>query len=311
MDGPLLLAILGSTASGKSALALQIAKELRGEIVNCDAMQMIRFLDIGTAKPSQAEREQVSHHLYDIIDPDGFFSAGAYMKAARRTCREIASRDRVPIVVGGTGLYFRALLDGIFEGPGRSEEIRRRLMRAADRKGNQFLHSMLLRKDPEAALRIQPGDRVRTIRALEVYFVTGKAISELQKTKRSLSDFTILKYGLRVPREDLYDRINRRVVAMFRRGLLREVELLMERGYSPGAKGFEALGYRHALAVLRGKITLEEAIERTQRDTRRYAKRQMTWFRSEHGVQWLDGVGEDPAVEKHLLAWVQKEGERF
>ena len=299
---PLLLAVLGPTASGKSALALRLAEENSGEVVNCDAMQMIRYLEVGTAKPSREERLRVPHHLYDIVDPDERYSAGRYVVDARRVCREITSRENLPIIVGGTGLYLRVLLDGIFAGPARSEEIRTRLRNIAARKGAAYLHRILERRDPEAALKIEENDLIRLVRALEVWFVTGEPISALHGQREPLEGYSVLKLGLDMPREDLYDRINRRVERMFESGLLEEVEALIERGYRPAAKGFEAIGYRYAVAVLRDEIREAEAIELTQRDTRRYAKRQLTWFRKEDDVKWISGPGESLEAAEAAMA---------
>ncbi len=299
---PLLIVILGPTASGKSTLALRVAPELGGEIVNCDSMQMVRHLEIGTAKPSLEERHRVPHHLFDLVGPDEYFSAGTYMQEARRLCREIAARGRTPLVVGGTGLYLRVLLEGIFSGPGRSEDVRRRLDRIVLRRGSPVLHRILARRDPLAAAAIEPGDRVRVVRALEVLLLTGRQMSRLQPEVRPLEGFRIVKVGLEVPRPELYGRINLRVNRMFAGGLLEEVAHLLDLGYAPSAKAFEALGYRHAVAVVRGEMSLERAIELTQRDTRRYAKRQLTWFRREKNVRWLHVAGDDPSAREQFLS---------
>jgi tRNA dimethylallyltransferase len=299
---PLLIAIVGPTASGKSALALATATALDGEVVNCDAMQIYRRVEIGTAKPSGEQRRMVPHHLYDIADPDEVYSAGRYMVEARRVCREIAGRGRRPIVVGGTGLYLKSLLEGVFSGPARSDELRRRLHRVADRKGPQLLHRWLQRRDPRSAARIQPLDRIRLVRALEVYLIAGAPISSLHSRREPLGGFTILKVGLRLPRADLYARINRRVEEMYRLGLIEEVRRLLEAGFSPESKVFEALGYRHAFGVLKGELSREAAIDLTCRDTRRYAKRQMTWFRRETDLHWVDSPGEDARAVAQLVA---------
>jgi tRNA dimethylallyltransferase len=293
--------VIGPTSSGKSSLAVNLALELGGEIVNCDAMQMYRRMEIGTAKPTAEQRSIVPHHLYDTIEPDGYYDAGRYMTEGRETCERIAARGRLPIVVGGTGLYLRALLDGLFSGPGRSEAVRRRLRQIGERKGPGYLHRLLLRRDPMAAARIRPGDAVRIVRALEVYFTTGRRISELQPRRQPLEGFLVVKVGLNLPRDQLYDRINRRVAWMFEAGLVAEVEKLLEEGYSPDSKGFEALGYRHAIAFLRGDLTREEVILLTSRDTRRYAKRQMTWFRKEKDIHWISQPGEEPEALREAL----------
>jgi len=305
-----LIAILGPTASGKSELAVNLALRLGGEIVNCDAVQMVRHLNIGTAKPTPEQKNLVPHHLFDIIDPDQSYSAGAYMSDARRICRAISGRGAVPIVVGGTGLYLRALLEGIFEGPKGSATVRSRLKRIGERKGTRYLHGLLGKKDPEAALKVQPNDLIRVIRALEVIVLTGRTISDLQEKRKPLRGFEVLKVGIRVPRERLYDRINRRVEAMYQKGLLEEVRSVIEMGYSPSSKGFEALGYRYAAAVLKQEMTLEQAIKLTQRDTRRYAKRQLTWFRREENVLWIAGPGEKQGAAAEVLMLLEGLGER-
>jgi tRNA dimethylallyltransferase len=296
-----MIALVGPTGSGKSALAVEAALRIRGEIINCDSMQLYRRLHIGTAKPTDEQRRLVPHHLYDRIEPDQVYSAGQYMAEARHLCRDVAARGRIPLVVGGTGLYLNALLEGVFEGPGRSEELRSRLHSISERRGSAYLHRLLVRRDPVAAARIPPGDRIRLVRALEVFFATGEPISRLQSARVPLSGFSVVKVGLDVPREELYARINRRVEQMFRSGLLDEVEGLLLSGYSPDLKAFEALGYRAAVAVLRGGLTLEEAIEQTKRDTRHYAKRQMTWFRREPDLRWIPLAGEDPRALTFLL----------
>jgi tRNA dimethylallyltransferase len=264
-------------------------------------MQLYRKLNIGTAKPTDRQRALVPHHLYDVIEPDEVYSAGRYMIEAREICRQIAARGKTPLVVGGTGLYLRALLEGVFEGPGRTEELRRRLHGIADRRGSAYLHKLLTKRDPEAAARIAPADRIRLVRALEVFFATGAPISLLQPARRPLQDFDIIKIGLNLPRSDLYARINRRVEEMFQSGLIEEVESLLRQGYSPDLKAFEALGYRAVVRLLRGEIDRVEAVESTKQDTRRYAKRQMTWFRREQGMQWIAFPGEDPRALAEVL----------
>lgn len=299
---PLLIVLLGPTGSGKTTLALRVAPEIDAEIVNGDSMQMVRHLEIGTAKPNPEERSRVPHHLFDLVEPDEYFSAGAYMKQAREVCREIASRGRIPLVVGGTGLYLRVLLDGIFSGPGRSDAVRRRLDRIVRRRGSPVLHRILDRHDPAAAAVIQPRDRVRVVRALEVLLLTGREMSRQQPERCPLEGFEVLKVGLDVARAELYGRIDSRVSRMFAEGLVEEVEHLLGMGYSPSAKAFEALGYRYAVAVLRGELSTQRAIELTQRDTRRYAKRQLTWFRREENVRWLHVSGDDPSAFDQLMS---------
>jgi len=304
---PLLITIIGPTASGKSSLAVNLARQLDGEIINCDSMQMIRQLNIGTDKPSLETRTLIKHHLFDRIDIDEFYSAGTYMKEARAICNEVASRSMVPIVVGGTGLYFRAFTEGIFEGPGKSLKLRKRLDRIIQRKGLSYLYEKLKLKDPTAASNLEAEDRIRIIRALEVQILTGRPISAIQKETKALTGFQLLRLGLNPPRQMLYGRINRRVEEMFEGGLLAEVSSLIEAGFPHSAKGFEALGYRYAFKVMEGTMTLDDAIELTRRDTRRYAKRQMTWFRKEKNIFWIDLPGES---EKSLNTVMKELGKR-
>jgi len=306
----LLVAIVGPTSSGKSNLAFRAAQALNGEIVNCDSMQMYRLLEIGTAKPTPKQRAEIPHHLYDLLDPDEYFNAGRYMVEARKVCQEVEKSGKTPFVVGGTGLYLKALLEGVFEGPGRSQDTRERLNRIGDRKGFDYLYRLLERRDPAAADRIEPGDKVRILRSLEIYMLTGQPISQLQQQRDPLKNLSILKIGLSLPRPILYGRINRRVSEMFHSGLIEEVQQVLAKGYRPDCKGFEALGYRHAVAVLDGELSQEEAIEKTQTETRRYAKRQMTWFRREKEVHWIEGPGEDSSPLESLLRLVEEAGDR-
>jgi len=289
---PLLICVIGPTASGKSALALKLAQDLDGEIVNCDSMQMVRDLEIGTAKPGPDERAVCPHHLFDLVSVTDVYSAGQYMIQARKICSDISIRGRVPVVTGGTGLYLRALLEGMFEGPSRSEEIRARLKIISEKKGTAFLHKLLTDNDPRSAEQIKPTDEVRLIRALEVRIATGKPISSLQGREEALLGFRVIKIGLDPERPLLYDRINRRSVLMFNSGLIEETRQLLERGYDASSKGFDALGYRYAIQVLKGSMDESRAVELTQRDSRRYAKRQMTWFRREPDVKWIHATGE-------------------
>ncbi|MBI4482061.1 MAG: tRNA (adenosine(37)-N6)-dimethylallyltransferase MiaA [Acidobacteria bacterium] len=299
------IAILGPTASGKSSLGLFLADRRGGEIVNCDSVQVYRQLDIGTGKPSPAEFGRVPHHLFNLIDVEREFTAGDYMRQARETLHDIRSRGKLPIIVGGTGLYFRALVGGLFEGPARSEELRARLRQIAAAKGVPHLHRMLARVDARAAAGIQARDIARLVRALEVYFLSGKPISDyFEQGAEPLQGYALARVGLDPDRERLYRRINARVERMFREGLLEEVDGLLRQGIAPDARGFEAIGYRQALQCLRGQLFLEDAVEWAQRDTRRYAKRQMTWFRKEAGVRWWRGFGDDPGLQGEIEGWL-------
>ena len=286
------IAVVGPTASGKSRLGIALARAFQGEIVGCDALQVYRQIDIGTAKVTLKEREGVVHHLLDVADPDREFSAGDYQRQARAVLREISGRGRLPIVVGGTGFYLRALIDGLFEGPERSEELRARMRAIIRRKGSDILHRLLERIDPESAARIAPNDADRIIRACEIHFVSGKNMSWWQSQPRdALTGYRWLKIGIDMPRELLYQRINRRVERMFKDGLLDETHRLLEI-YPATCPAFKAIGYRQAAEYLAGQITLTQAVESTQMESRRYAKRQLTWFRADKEIIWLH-AGDD------------------
>lgn len=302
--------MLGPTGSGKSDLALCIATALGGEIVSCDSLQVYRGFDLGTAKLGAAERRGIPHHLLDLIDPTQLFTAGDYARVARTCLREIAGRDRIPIVVGGTGFYLRALLEGLFPGPVRSPRIRDRLARREQRKSGS-LHRILSRLDPAAAARIHPSDKNKTIRALEVRLLEGRPLSALFKLGREpLTGFQPIKLGLDPPRDLLYRKLDARSERMFESGLIAEARDLLAAGVPVDAKPFESLGYRQALDVVQERLTLEQALACTQAATRRYAKRQLTWFRKEHSVHWLQGFGDDEQVQDQALAVIQQTVER-
>jgi tRNA dimethylallyltransferase len=296
--------VLGPTGSGKSDLALRIARAVGGEIVNCDSLQVYRGFDIGTAKVPVAERRGIPHHLIDVIDPAQLFTAGDYARLGEAALREIAGRGRIPVVAGGTGFYLRALLDGLFPGPSRDETLRARLQRREERRSGS-LHRILRRLDPAAAARIHPNDKNKTMRALEVRLIEGRPLSALfERGRAPLTGFRPIKLGLDPPRELLYARLQARTSAIFERGLVDEVRRLLASGVAPGAKPFESLGYKQALQVVEGTLTPEQALESTQLETRRYAKRQITWFRKEHGMHWLPGFGDDARVQAEALAIV-------
>jgi len=283
-----MIAVLGPTGSGKSRMAMALAAAFDGEVVGCDAFQIYRGMDIGTAKPSVEEQRRIPHHLLDVREPDQDFSAGEYQRAARKALADIRDRKRIPLVVGGTGFYFRALIDGLFVGPGRSEALRRRLRRVANRRGRETLHRLLARVDAESAAALMPRDMGRIIRAYEVYYLTGKTMTWWQDQPRdALSGFRCLKLALQWPRETLYHRINQRVQWMFDHGLVEETRALCDR-YSSSAQAFKAIGYRQTLDWLEGGMTMEQAVEDTCRESRRYAKRQLTWFRADSDIVWLD-----------------------
>jgi tRNA dimethylallyltransferase len=303
--------VLGPTGSGKSNLALHVALALGGEIVNCDSLQVYRGFDIGTAKVAAEERQGIPHHLIDVIEPEQLFTAGDYARLAEVALREIAGRGRVPVIAGGTGFYLRALLDGLFPGPSRDQALRVRLeRREASHPGS--LHRILTRLDPTTAARIHPNDKNKTMRALEVRLIEGRPMSSLfERGRAPLAGFHPIKLGLEPPRELLYERLNARTRAMFEHGLVDEVRHLLAAGVSRKAKPFESLGYKQALQMIEGSITPEEALESTQLETRRYAKRQITWFRKEHGVHWLAGFGDDPRIQAEAIAIVQREDVSF
>ena len=294
--------VAGPTGSGKSELALHIARRLGGEIVNYDSVQVYQGFDIGTAKVSEFVRGEVPHHLIDVMEPGQLFTAGDYARVARATLHEIAARGRIPILVGGTGLYLRALLEGLSEGPSRDPATRARLERRAEKRPLS-LHRILSRLDPAAAARIHCNDKKKIIRALEVRLVRGQPISELFSEGRDpLTGFRPIKLGLNPPREILNQQLDVRTIRIFEAGLLDEVRALLSSGVSRDAKPFESIGYKQALLVLDGVVTLEQAIHSTQLETRQYAKRQVTWFRKESGVHWLEGFGGNPEVQDRALA---------
>ncbi len=283
-----LVVIAGPTAVGKSRVAIEIATSLGGEIVNADSMQVYRHMDIGTAKPEKEDLKRVPHHMIDIVDPDEDFNAGTYTEMARWVIDRIHERGRVPVVVGGTGLYIRTLTRGIFHGPGKNEAIRRHLEEMMERDGLPTLYDLLREVDPEGASRIHPRDRLRIVRALEVYHLTGVPISRWQRTHGFREEpYETLKIGLYMERELLYKRIEERVDEMMEKGLLEEVRTLLKMGYGPELKPMQGLGYREMCSFLRGEMELDEAVRLIKRNTRRYAKRQFTWFRKEEGMEWF------------------------
>lgn len=300
---PLLIAIAGPTGSGKTALSLALAERFEGEIVSCDSVAVYRDMEIGTAKPAPEERRRVPHHLIDVLPPDRFCTAGDYSRRAREAIADIAARGRLPIVTGGTGLYLRALLEGLFPGPTRSEELRERLRRSAERHGPGWLHKLLGRLDRAAAERIHANDEPKLIRAIEVCLAARQPLTEAWQSGRDpLRGFRILRLGLDAPRPALYERLDARARAMFAAGLVEETRMLLEQ-YGEAPRAFESLGYRQARAVLRGEMTEEEAIAATAQGHRNYAKRQLTWFRREPEMHWLRGFGDQ--------ADIVEEAERF
>ena len=294
---PLLVVILGPTGSGKTALSLRLAQSFAGEIVNCDSVAVYRGFDVGTAKPSAAERAQAPHHLFDCLDPPQEVTAGEYARQAREVLREIAGRNHLPIVVGGTGLYLRALVEGLFAGPQRSEDLRERLRQRASRRDSRYLHRMLQRLDREAAERVHANDVAKLIRAIEVCLASRQKMSHLWRQGRDrLRGFRILRLGLDPDRAALYQRINRRAQNMFAGGLVEETAMLLEK-YGETARPMGSLGYKQAAQFLRGEASREEALRAAQQAHRNYAKRQMTWFRREPDVSWLRGFGDNEGIQ--------------
>ena len=297
-----LVAIAGPTASGKSELAVFLSGRLGGEVVNYDSVQLYRGFDIGTGKLTLQEREGIPHHLLDCLDPAEPFTAGDFRREAAKVVEGIRERGHLPILAGGTGLYLRALLAGLFEGPPRSEELRSELRSLADRRGREFVHRLLTRLDPVTASRVDPRDLQKAIRAVEVCVVARQAISTLQARGREpLPGYRYFKIGLNPDRDKLYDRINRRVEKMFAAGLQEETRHILMRPDAWVLKGLGSLGYRQVTAALCGEITLEEAVLDTQTATRQYAKRQLTWFRREPEMNWFSGFGDDPAIQAQVL----------
>jgi tRNA dimethylallyltransferase len=298
------MVILGPTASGKTALSLALAQKFDGEIVNCDSVAMVREFDVGTAKPSGPERARAPHHLFDAVNPTQTMTAGEYARQARQVLREINQRGRLPLVVGGTGLYLRALLEGLFAGPQRSEELRERLRKSAANRGPDHLHRILQRLDRAAAKKVHANDVPKLIRAIEVCLASRQKMSELwQQGRDPLRGFRILRLGLDPDRAALYDRINQRARHMFETGLIQETQHLLQK-YGTTARPLASLGYKQAVQLLRGELTQEQAIQAAQQAHRNYAKRQMTWFRREPEVQWLKGFGDDPQIQQEALRCV-------
>lgn len=300
-----IVAIVGPTASGKSALGICVAEKFGGEVVACDSTQVYRGFDIGIAKVRAEERRGISHHLVDLVEPEELFTAGEYRCRALEVLEDLRRRGRLPVFTVGTGLYLRALLEGLSEAPTRSEELRERLRRRAKERGCEHLHRILARLDPAAAGRIAPRDEPKIVRAIEVCLIAGRPMTELHRAGRPrLEGFAAVKIGLMPPRAELYARIEQRVEEMLTAGWLEEVRRLVERGIPASAKPFQFLGYGELRAHVEGKASLKEAIRATKQATRRYAKRQITWFRKEAGVRWLHGFGDDAATAAAAEAYL-------
>jgi tRNA dimethylallyltransferase len=302
---PLLVVVLGPTASGKTALSLALAERFRGEILNCDSVAMYSGFEIGTAKPNPAERARAPHHLLDLVDPTGYMTAGEYARRARQVLDEIKQRGNLAVVVGGTGLYLRALLEGLSPGPQRSEELRERLREKVEKKGATHLHRVLSRMDSDAAAKIHANDLPKLIRAIEVCLGSRQKMTEMWRQGRdSLQGFHILRIGLNPARDALYSRINERARRMFAAGLVEETRVLLAK-YGEAAWPLGSLGYKHAVQLIRGEMDETSALQAAQQAHRNYAKRQMTWFRREPQMKWLAGFGDDQAIQQSAVELVE------
>jgi tRNA dimethylallyltransferase len=300
-----LVVLVGPTASGKTSLAIRLAEEFNGEIISCDSVAVYREMEIGTAKPSHEERALIQHHMIDIAWPDEACTAGGYSRQAREALTAITERNHLPIVAGGTGLYLRALIDGLFPSPPQKAGRRERLRQLATTRGPAYLHRMLTRLDRTAAAAIHVNDVPKVIRAIEVSLAADQPLTQQwQKGRDTLTGYRILRLGLNPPRARLYERINQRAAAMFDRGLVEETERLIER-YGEDCRPLTSLGYAEAVAVLKNELTREQAISQAQQGHRNYAKRQLTWFRREPNMHWLEGCGGDEDITDHALQLVK------
>jgi tRNA dimethylallyltransferase len=297
VDEQPLVAVAGPTGSGKSELALQIAEKFNGEVINCDSLQVYRHFDIGTAKLPISERRGIPHHLIDIVDPNELFTAGEFARVGRQVVADITARGKLPIVAGGTGFYLRALIDGLFTGPSRDDDLRTRLAEREKRRSGS-LHRLLTRFDRASSQKIHANDVPKVMRALEVCLLTRRPVSELFREGRdALRGYRVLKLGLFPERDVLYRGLDARCAAMFEGGLVEEVRHILSLGFAAECKPFESHGYKQALQLIRGDLSPRDAVFYAQRNTRQYAKRQITWFRREQGLVWLKGFGGEVAEE--------------
>ena len=294
---PRLYVVLGPTASGKSALGIALAQRVGGEILVCDSTQLYRHFDIGTGKVPPAEQHGIAHHLMDIVEPDAVFTAGEYRRRALEALEDLRKRSRTPVITAGTGLYLRALLEGLADSPERSEDLRERMRAIVAHRGPARLHAILKRLDPETAARIEAADTQKVIRAVELRLLAGKSVGEIHRSGREpLQGYEIVKIGLTPPRPALYARIHARIDAMIAAGWIDEVRHLIAMGVPDTAKPFQFIGYSQWREFLSGKISREDALDQIRKATRHFAKRQQTWFRREQGVHWIEGFGDDLAT---------------
>ena len=300
---PLLVAVVGPTATGKSALAVELALRIDGEVVSCDSTAVYRGFDIGTDKPSPAERRGVRHHLIDVAEPTERFSAARYAREAAAAVRRVTAAGRIPVLVGGTGLYYRALVRGLCPAPARDDRLRARLHRVAARRGVERLHRWVTRVDSGSAVRIQPRDEKRLVRALEVYLLTGRTLTaHFADTRPPLDEYDVLPFALRLPAEETARRVARRVDRQFERGVLDEVRRVLAAGVPEGAHPFGGLVYRQVLEHLRGERDERATRELIIQENRRYARRQLIWFRKEPNLRWISRPGENPDALAEVLA---------
>jgi len=304
----LVVILLGPTGSGKTTLSLALGEQFNGEIISCDSVAVYRGMDLGTAKPTAEERARLPHHLIDVADPDHGFTAGEYSRLAREAMRDITARHCLPIVTGGTGLYLRALTEGLFAGPARQQDLRDRLRRSLDHRGGTWLHRVLTRLDAATAERIHANDTPKLIRAIEICLAARKPMSSILGEKVLARDpligYRLLRIGLNPPRPQLYDRLNKRCAAMFAAGLVEETHSLLT--HYGQVKAFDSLGYRQAAEVIAGTATTEAAITAAQQGHRNYAKRQLTWFRREPGVHWIAAFGDNAETQRVASELVQR-----
>ena len=305
-ESPVLVAIVGPTATGKSTLAIKVAQRFDGEVVSCDSTAVYKGFDIGTDKPPISDRQGVAHHLIDVVDGSCDYSAAQYARDATTAINSITGRGRLPILVGGSGLYYRALTRGLFDGPGRDDRMRTRLARIARRRGVEYLHRLVARIDPASARRIQPRDEKRLIRALEVYYLTGRPLTDhFDSTRSPIASYQVITFGLHLPPEEIASRVQYRVADQFQRGLIDEIKNLIDLGLSRESHPFGGLVYRQALEYLDGVRDELATRELIVQENRRYAKRQLIWFRKEPNLRWINRAGEHPDALKEAASVLQ------